>query len=106
MKKPGLEFLAPILAALVITGCATVSPARRVEKQLISLGVSEARADCLADELDQDLDRGDLKDVADFLDDLNRAETPGGTLDALLRIENPRAAAAIAKAGIACAFNR
>lgn len=84
--------------------CATISPASRIEKQLVSLGVSEARADCLADELDERLGRGDLKDVADFLAGLNRAQTPGRTLDALLAIENPRAARAIASAGVTCAF--
>lgn len=92
-------------AFLVAAGaCATISPASRIEKQLVSLGVSEARADCLADELDERLGRGDLKEVADFLEGLNRAQTPGGALDALLAIENPRAARAIASAGVACAF--
>jgi len=103
MRKHEPRFIA---AALVVAAgaCATISPASRIEKQLVSLGVSEARADCLADELDERLGRGDLKDIADFLEELNRAQTPGGALDALLAIENPRAARAIASAGVTCAF--
>lgn len=84
--------------------CATMSPAARVKSQLVALGVSEPRAECLAGELKDRLDKSDLDDVANFLEDLNRAQTPGNTLDALLKIDNPRAAAAIASAGLACAF--
>jgi hypothetical protein len=87
-----------------VAACATMSPASRVKSQLIALGVSEPRAECLAGELKDHLDKSDLNDVANFLEDLNRAQTPGNALDALLKIENPRAAAAIASAGITCAL--
>lgn len=102
----GVVLSAGVLApGLLLAACATLSPAARVEKQLVGLGVSKERADCLADELDDHLGRGDLKDVADFLDGLNRAQTPGRTLDALLSIDNPRAAGAVASAAVACAFS-
>ena len=70
----------------------------------MEFGLSHDRASCLASDLDERLDRSDLKDVANFVGELNEAASPGQSLDALLSIENPRAATAIARAGISCAF--
>ncbi len=93
-------------AFLMLASCATVSPRIRIEDRFFELGLSRERAECLADELDERLDRGDLRDVADFLTDLNDAGSAGGALDALLSIDNPRIAASIARASVACAFSR
>lgn len=70
----------------------------------MEFGISPKRADCLAGELSDRLDRQELSDVAEFLDNMNRASSAGGALDALLKIDNPKAAAAVAGAGISCAF--
>ncbi len=91
-------------AFIFVAACATVSPHARVEKRFIDFGVSEERARCLADELDQRLDREDLAAVADYVEGLNNVDTAREALEALLRIENPRAVVAIGPAGIACAF--
>lgn len=93
-------------ASLMLASCATVSPRARIEDRFYELGLSQERSECLADELDERLDRDELKDVADFLTDLNDAGSAGGALDALLSIDNPRIAASIARASVACAFNR
>lgn len=95
-----------LVAALSLVACATLSPRKSVENRFVEFGLSEDRAKCLASELDERLDRGDLEDVAEFVGGLNAAASPGEGLDALLRIDNPRAAGAIARAGIACAFSR
>lgn len=96
---------AVIVAVIILTSaCATISPRSRVEGNLAEFGISPKRAACLAGELADRLDRKDLVDVAEFLDNMNRASTAGGALDALLKIDNPWAAAAVAGAGIACAF--
>lgn len=91
---------------LALFACATLSPRVRIENRLEQFGLSQQRAACMADELDGRLDRSDLADVADFVGNLNHATSAGGALDALLAIDNPRAAAAIARASIACAFPR
>lgn len=96
--------LIAVASLCAASACATITPASRVKSQLISLGVSEPRAECLTGELKGRLERSDLNDVANFLEELNRAQTPGSALDALLKIDNPRAAAAVASAGVACAF--
>ncbi len=98
------HFVALVGAGLIIASCATISPRVRIENRLVEFGFSEERADCLADEMDERLERSDLEAVADFIGNLNAASSPGETLDALLGIDNPRAAAVIARAGIACAF--
>lgn len=103
MKIAGIAIAA---CTMVLGGCATISPVSRIESNLIKLGMGEPRAECLANELGDELDRNDLNDVADFLGDLNDASSAGGAFEALLAIGNPRAAAAIAVAGIACAISR
>jgi predicted deacylase len=89
---------------LLVSACATISPRVRIEKRLQELGLTHARAECLSSELDNRLDRHDLEAVADFVGDLHEATSAGETLDALLSIDNPRAASAIARAGLSCAF--
>ena len=90
--------------ALCAAACASLSPRSEVEARFVDFGLSSQRAGCLADELNDRLDRRDMKSVADFVGGLNAAGSPGQALDALLAIENPRAAAAIGAAGISCAF--
>lgn len=93
-----------VLAALALAGCATLSPRVRIENRFVELGLSPGKADCMAKELDDRLDRADLNAVADFVGELNEAGSAGGVLDALLGIDNASAAAAIAASGVACAF--
>ncbi|MGF1544613.1 MAG: hypothetical protein ACFB00_08965 [Parvularculaceae bacterium] len=86
-----------------LTACATASEAR-IESQLNGIGVSPKRAGCVAGELGDRLDGGQLVELARFLDGVNRAETAGEGLDALLRIDDPRIAGAVAQSAFACAF--
>ena len=99
-----MQKLLLIVAAIALASCATVSPRKRIENRFVEFGLSENKAECLGNELDERLDRSDLNAVADFVGDLNAAETAGGVVDALLGIDNARAAGAIAAAGVACAF--
>ena len=91
---------------LVIGACASFSPRADVEQSFVNFGLSPARSACLAEELDERLDRDDMAGVAQYVDGLNAAASPGQALDALINIDNPRAAAAIGAAGISCAFPR
>lgn len=93
-----------LVAALALASCAAVSPRKRIENRFVEFGLSDDKAECMGNELDDRLSRGDLKDVADFIGNINAASSPGEGLDALLSIDNASAAAAIARASIACAF--
>jgi len=95
---------AALAAAFLMTACASLSPRAALVENFIDFGLSRDRSVCLADELSDRLDRDDLVDIADYVGGLNVAESPGDALEALVRIENPRAAAAVARAGILCAF--
>ncbi|MEM8937097.1 MAG: hypothetical protein AAGC77_11880 [Pseudomonadota bacterium] len=90
--------------AMLVASCSTLSPRAQVEGRFVGLGLSLSRAACLAEELDGKLSRDDLLDVADYVSGLNRASSAGEALDALLRIDNPRAALAIGQAGLICAL--
>ena len=97
--------LAVLVGLILLVGaCATLSPRIRIENRLQELGLSERRAECLASELDERLGRSDLEAVADFVGELNEATSVGETFDALLSIDNPRAASAIARASLSCAL--
>jgi hypothetical protein len=102
MLKTGLL----IIAVIAVAGCATVSPRKRIENRFVEFGLSPRKAECMGNELDERLDRQDLKDIADFIGNLNNASTTGENIDALLSIDNVRAAGAIAAAGLACTFDR
>lgn len=94
-----------LLLAFSIAACATLSPRKRIENRFVEFGLSDNKAECMASELDDRLDREDLSAVADFVGNVNAAGSAGETLDALLSIDNARAAGAIAAAGVACAFS-
>ncbi len=95
---------AAVAVAVFLGACATLSPASRIQSQLVDLGISKSKASCIADELSERLDRSDLKEVADFLDDINAADSAGGAIDRLAAIDNTRAAAAVAASAITCAL--
>lgn len=99
--KPSILFAA--VSAASLAACATGG---HIEGQLKELGVSAQKADCVAGKLTDKLDRQDQKAVTSFLDDLIASNSPGNTLDALLRIENPRVAAVMTTASVTCAFSR
>lgn len=99
-----LKKLALLAAALSLASCATISPRTRIENRLVEFGLPEQKAACMGNELDDRLGRRDMQDVADFIGNINAASSPGEGLDALLSIDNARAAGAIARASVACAF--
>lgn len=102
-----IRFARPaLLGALcaAAAACASFSPASRIENRLIDLGMSPRGAECLANELNESLDRKDLVDIADFLDRLDRPTSSRGAFDTLRSVDNPRAAASVAAAGIFCAL--
>ena len=99
-----LRNLAIGVLVLGVAACTTMSAKPRIEDGLMSLGFSQDRAGCLADDLENRLEADDLNNVADFVQSLSAASTPGEGIDALMTIDNPTAAQAIARAAIACAF--
>ena len=103
MKKT----LCLVVLCAALGACSTIatSPRDQVAREFERFGFSQERSSCLADALDDRLDGDDLGDVANFMSGLNTGETsPGGLLDALLNIDNARAAGAITRASLSCAL--
>ncbi|MEM9233379.1 MAG: hypothetical protein AAGA69_03975 [Pseudomonadota bacterium] len=93
------------LSLLAVAACATVSKLT-IEDRLRDLGFSRAQASCVADELDERLDDGQLSRVARTLDDLTDADGPRNVIDAVGRINDPEIAAASGRAGLSCLLVR
>ncbi len=93
-------------AALAAGLASCASPKGAVRSELVELGLSDNRAACVAEEFSARLEPADVKAVANFLKELNKSESAGNALDALLRIDNPRAAAVAPIAGVSCAIPR
>ncbi len=102
--------MASIRSALLLTGllgltaCATASK-MTIADRLQELGLSEDRAECMADELDDRLDDRELSEFADFTVTITK-ERGTGVLAALREIDNPRIAGAVAGSGVACVLPR
>ena len=92
-----------ILAALT-TGCATIATAT-IENRLVSLGLSEQRAGCMADELDARLDDDDMSKLARHAVTLSRSDSPGEVVDALAGIDDFGITRAVIASGTACLFS-
>ena len=84
---------------LLLAACETVAK-YSIRDDLVEIGIPEDKADCMADQLNEDNMRG----LARYMDGLSRAATAGEALDALLKIDNPETAGAITASGISCVF--
>ncbi|MGV6801646.1 MAG: hypothetical protein ACWA5L_06970 [bacterium] len=92
-----------LLMFTAITGCATVAK-YSIKDSLIDIGIPKNRAACMAEQLDERLSDDDLRALDRYMKSLSKAATPGQALDALLKVDNPRAVGAITASGVSCAF--
>ncbi|MEM9170234.1 MAG: hypothetical protein AAGC56_11335 [Pseudomonadota bacterium] len=93
-----------ILAAAALAASCATAARYTIEDRLAALGLSDNQAECMGRELSDRLSSDDLQDVARYTLTLSRADTPGGVVDALRGIDNPRAFTAIGQSGLACIF--
>ena len=95
-----------MIAAALLIGASACASTGAIEGQLVDLGVPKSRAECIADKMGEELDGSDLADVSRFLKELKDSNTAGNSLDALLNMDNPKAAAVAASATVQCTFSR
>lgn len=95
------RFIVSAAALIMLAACATSARATLMDR-FQSIGLSADMAGCMVDDLDDRLDNDDLRDLARYSAGLSRADTPGEAIDALLKFDNPRAAAAIGRAAFSC----
>lgn len=98
--RPAKWIFAAALAGASL-GCATAARFT-LEDRFRALGIPDQMAGCLVDEADARLDDQDLQALARYSLNVARQSTTIGTIRALTKIDNPRAARAIGEAGLVC----
>lgn len=98
MRRLALLYLA---IALAPAGCATLARAT-LEDRLQAIGIPEKTALCMVDDLDRRLSDDDLQDLARYTLNIARQPSTFEAVRALLKIENPRAVAAVGKSAVSC----
>lgn len=98
-----MQFLKPaaLAGALWLAACATVARVT-LEDRFQAIGIPEGIATCMVDDLDRNLSDEDLQDLARYTLKLSRADTTMAAVRSLMQIDNPRAVAAIGRAGVSC----
>lgn len=101
-----MRILVPLLAALLVAGCAT-SVESRVESKLIEAGLSRPMASCMAERLVDRLSRDQLRGLG-RLASLRDRNVGAMTVDQLLRhlraSVDPQVYEVVTRAGIGCAI--
>ena len=96
-----MRILSAALVLALLASCATAAKVT-LNDRFRAIGLSPKMADCMVDDLDQRLDNRDLQDLAKYTVGLSRADTPMEAVDSLLKIDNPRAVAAVGRAAFSC----
>lgn len=96
-----MRIVSAALALALMASCATAAKAT-LNDRFRAIGLSAEMADCMVDDLDERLDDRDLQDLARYTVGLSRADTPMQAVDSLLKIDNPRAVAAVGRAAFGC----
>ncbi len=92
---------AALAGAAWLAGCATMAKVT-LEDRFQAIGIPEGAAVCMVDDLDRRLSDEDLQDLARYTLRLARADTTMAAVRSLMTIDNPRAVAAIGRAGVSC----
>lgn len=96
-----MRILSAALVLALLASCATAAKVT-LNDRFRAIGLSPKMADCMVDDLDQRLDNRDLQDLAKYTVGLSRADTPMQAIDSLMKIDNPRAVAAVGRAAFGC----
>lgn len=96
-----MRMILATLSCALVASCATTARATLMDR-FQAIGLSKELAGCMVDDLDDRLDDDDLRDLARYASGLSRADDPRQAIDRLLKIDNPRAVAAIGGAAFSC----
>lgn len=97
----------PLLAALALAGCQTVSPEARVRTKLIDAGIRPPVAGCMAERMVDRLSLVQLKRLQS-LGGLGTKDVRGMSVDELVHrlraLQDPEIVSVVLKAGIGCSI--
>ena len=104
---PRLRHSLPLLVALALSACATVSPEARVRSKLVEAGIKPPVAGCMAERMVDRLSLAQLKRVGS-LGGLAKHDMRGMSVDELAHrlraLQDPEIIAVVLKAGIGCSI--
>ncbi|MEM6536654.1 MAG: hypothetical protein AAF668_02875 [Pseudomonadota bacterium] len=86
---------------LIVAGCVS-SPRSVLESRFEAIGIPPATAECMANDLSDNLSRQDLNDLAEYTSRISRASSAPLALAQLVKIDNPRAVSGIATSAASC----
>ncbi|MEM6414125.1 MAG: hypothetical protein AAF720_05655 [Pseudomonadota bacterium] len=95
------NLLGIVIICLSIAGCATAAR-YTLEDRFQAIGIPEKTSVCMVDELDESLNDNDLTALAKYTTRISRASSTTAAIQELVKIDNPRAVAAIGQAGFTC----
>lgn len=91
-----------VVSSGLVSACATASAVVTLQDRLTAIGISPDTARCMVGELQDDLDGEDLRDLADYSTRIARAPSTAAAIEQLVRIDNPRAVAAVGRSAFSC----
>ena len=104
---PRLHHSLPLLAALALSACTTVSPEARVRSKLVEAGIKPPVAGCMAERMVDRLSLAQLKRIGS-LGGLAKHDMRGMSVDELAHrlraLRDPEIIAVVLKAGIGCSI--
>lgn len=96
-----MRIISAALGFVLLASCTTAAK-MTLNDRFRAIGLSPDMADCMVDDLDKRLDDRDLRDLAEYTVGLSRADSATKAVDSLLKIDNPRAVAAVGRAAFTC----
>ncbi len=95
------SIIGALVAIIFLSGCATVARVA-LQDRFKAIGIPAGTADCMVDELEQNLSSEDLQDLARYTYSVARADSTFAAIRSLMKIDNPRAVKAIGSSGVSC----
>lgn len=107
MSRMTIRLALPVLAALALAGCATVSPEARVRSKLIEAGLRPPVAGCMAERMVDRLSLTQLKRLQS-LGGLPNKDVRAMSVDELAHrlraLQDPEIVSVVLRAGIGCSI--
>lgn len=99
-----MTILKAIFAGLALAMLASCATAARytLQDRFRAIGLPDQTADCMVNELEQQLSSEDIQALARHTLQLSRADSTIAAIRSLMTIDNPRAVTAIGKSGVTC----
>ena len=101
LRDRSIRALGMMASCVALASCASGAQAT-LDNRFQAIGIPPETAGCMAGRLSDDLSGAELQELAQYTVNVSRADTALDAIQSLREFDNPRAAAAIGRAGVAC----